>query len=169
MEAMIRSRREILWMALLSLLFSQLQACAFYNPTIGKWLSRDPVGHAGGITLYGFIKNEPVSDNDPLGLCSRDACGPDITDRLRNEIRNNQLDPRVIDIAERYRHLRTFMQALVDFANLVRTGGEYDFKRFLADDMAYQPGRPCPSRRCAGYVTLCGACYTYEVAANIHY
>jgi RHS repeat-associated protein len=40
----------------------------FYNPPLGRWLSRDPIGDAGGINQYGFVKNRPVSRFDVLGL-----------------------------------------------------------------------------------------------------
>jgi RHS repeat-associated protein len=40
----------------------------FYNPSTGRWLSRDPIGHRGGLNLYGFTENNPVNQVDPLGL-----------------------------------------------------------------------------------------------------
>ncbi len=40
----------------------------FYNPAIGKWMTRDPLGEAGGINLYNFTSNNPVNIVDPLGL-----------------------------------------------------------------------------------------------------
>ncbi|MBI4683442.1 MAG: RHS repeat-associated core domain-containing protein, partial [Nitrospirae bacterium] len=40
----------------------------FYNPSIGRWITRDPLGEAGGINLYGFVGNNPVNFVDPLGL-----------------------------------------------------------------------------------------------------
>ncbi len=40
----------------------------FYNPSVGKWMSRDPLGEAGGINLYGFVGNNPANFNDPFGL-----------------------------------------------------------------------------------------------------
>ena len=32
------------------------------------WLSRDPIGEAGGINLYAYVGNDPVNAIDPLGL-----------------------------------------------------------------------------------------------------
>jgi len=40
----------------------------FYNPTLGRWINRDPIGEAGGINLYGFVGNDGVSRWDILGL-----------------------------------------------------------------------------------------------------
>jgi RHS repeat-associated protein len=39
-----------------------------YNPPLGRWLSRDPIGEAGGLNLYGYVENNPVNLTDPLGL-----------------------------------------------------------------------------------------------------
>lgn len=44
---------------------------AFYHPTAGKWLSRDPIGEWGGLSLYGFVGNSPLIKNDQLGLATR--------------------------------------------------------------------------------------------------
>jgi len=40
----------------------------FMNPRLGRWLSRDPIGENGGINLYGYVGNNPISYTDPLGL-----------------------------------------------------------------------------------------------------
>lgn len=40
----------------------------YYNPSIGRWLSRDPIEEDGGANIYGFIENSPANLIDPLGL-----------------------------------------------------------------------------------------------------
>ena len=46
--------------------------CRFYNPSTGRWLSRDPIEETGGLNVYGLVANTPVNDFDVDGL----KCGP---------------------------------------------------------------------------------------------
>lgn len=39
----------------------------YYNPTLGRWLSRDPIGEGGGAHLHAFVANEPPGDIDTDG------------------------------------------------------------------------------------------------------
>ena len=52
---------------LVVLLFTARAATAFYDPTIGKWISRDPIGEDGGINVSSFCENSPVDYFDELG------------------------------------------------------------------------------------------------------
>jgi RHS repeat-associated protein len=40
----------------------------YYDPEIGRWLNRDPIGEEGGDNLYAFVVNNPVVLVDPLGF-----------------------------------------------------------------------------------------------------
>lgn len=39
-----------------------------YNSGLGRWISRDPIGEAGGINLYAYVGNGVLVAIDPLGL-----------------------------------------------------------------------------------------------------
>lgn len=63
---------------------------AGYDPTLGRWLSRDPIEEAGGLNLYGYVGNSPTGYIDPLGLAEFDQFG--IVDEVYNQtIRADQL------------------------------------------------------------------------------
>ena len=40
----------------------------WYDPVAGRFLSRDPIGEQGGRNLYAFVNNDPVNQQDYLGL-----------------------------------------------------------------------------------------------------
>jgi RHS repeat-associated protein len=39
----------------------------YYDPRIGRFLSEDPIGFAGGLNLYSYVANDPVARLDPSG------------------------------------------------------------------------------------------------------
>jgi len=46
----------------------------YYDPTIGRFLSEDPIGFAGGINKYVYVGNSPITLTDPYGLNPALAC-----------------------------------------------------------------------------------------------
>jgi RHS repeat-associated protein len=42
----------------------------YYNPSTGRWLSRDPMEEQGGTNVYGFVGNDALGHFDPYGLAS---------------------------------------------------------------------------------------------------
>ena len=42
----------------------------YYDPAIGRFVSQDPIGYAGGLNFYGYAPN-PVEWVDPLGLAKK--------------------------------------------------------------------------------------------------
>ena len=56
----------------------------FYDPQLGRFISEDPIGFAGGdVNLYGYVWQNPLTHTDPSGL---DGWGNDLADWL---------DPRI--------------------------------------------------------------------------
>lgn len=49
-----------------------------YDQATGRWTQEDPIGVAGGINLYQYSGNNPVTFTDPFGLCP--PKNDDITD-----------------------------------------------------------------------------------------
>jgi len=43
-------------------------AHGFYDPSLGRWINRDPIGEAGGMNLYAFAENNPAGAIDGFGL-----------------------------------------------------------------------------------------------------
>ena len=39
----------------------------FYDAGLQRWLNPDPLGEAGGINLFGFVSNDPLTRIDPFG------------------------------------------------------------------------------------------------------
>lgn len=70
--------------AFLCLLFGN-SASAHYDPRMGRWLSRDPLGEQGGFNLYAYCGNDPVNRHDPLGLSWSDKI-PDRADGFERRI-----------------------------------------------------------------------------------
>jgi RHS repeat-associated protein len=41
----------------------------YYDPTMGRFLSEDPIAFKGGMDFYRYVRNNPVMHRDPMGLC----------------------------------------------------------------------------------------------------
>jgi RHS repeat-associated protein len=39
-----------------------------YDPNLGRWISRDPIGEKDNVNLYAYISSDPLNGVDPLGL-----------------------------------------------------------------------------------------------------
>ena len=42
----------------------------YYDPSIGRFISEDPMGFEAGVNFYAYAGNNPISANDPSGLLS---------------------------------------------------------------------------------------------------
>jgi len=46
----------------------QLLTHRYYDPATGRFMTRDPISYAGGISLYSHVTSNPVNFADPNGL-----------------------------------------------------------------------------------------------------
>jgi RHS repeat-associated protein len=53
------------WLAELGLYYYKAR---IYSPTLGRFLQTDPIGYAGGISLYAYVGDDPINRSDPTGL-----------------------------------------------------------------------------------------------------
>jgi RHS repeat-associated protein len=42
----------------------------FYDPMLGRWPSKDPIGERGGVNIYASVGNDWVNRTDHLGMCT---------------------------------------------------------------------------------------------------
>uniref|UniRef100_UPI001B7F8F4B RHS repeat-associated core domain-containing protein n=1 Tax=Thiobacillus thioparus TaxID=931 RepID=UPI001B7F8F4B len=47
----------------------------YYDPAIGRFISRDPAGMPDGVNRYAYVNNNPVNFTDPMGLKLRSEGG----------------------------------------------------------------------------------------------
>ena len=40
----------------------------YYSPSLQRFINEDPIGLLGGVNLYGYVGNDPISYSDPFGL-----------------------------------------------------------------------------------------------------
>jgi RHS repeat-associated protein len=40
----------------------------YYDPEVGRFINKDPIGYAGGMNLFGYVGGNPVNFIDPWGL-----------------------------------------------------------------------------------------------------
>jgi|GEM_PF-3794857 len=65
----------------------QVAGRRYYTPSLGRWLSRDPIGERGGINHLCFVMNRPATEWDRLGLSvSSNLDDPDCKARLERSL-----------------------------------------------------------------------------------
>lgn len=62
----------------------------FYDPSLGRYLTSDPIGLRGGLNTYAYVEGNPVRYIDPNGLTKNDV------DLIMGDIkgRYSEIDPR---------------------------------------------------------------------------
>lgn len=47
----------------------------WYDDTLGRFITKDPMGYRGGINIYIYVANNPINGLDPMGLCDDSKMG----------------------------------------------------------------------------------------------
>jgi RHS repeat-associated protein len=47
----------------------------YYDPEVGRYISRDPIGYGDGLNVYLYVHNNPINHIDPLGLSDAESQG----------------------------------------------------------------------------------------------
>lgn len=51
----------------------------YYDPHVGRWLNPDPIGFQGGINMYAFVQNNPLTHRDLYGLSVHNVSPPAVS------------------------------------------------------------------------------------------
>lgn len=90
----------------------------YVDPSLGRFISEDPIGLAGGMNLYAFVGNDPVNGWDPSGMNCKDWTTHDVL--LRDKLTHFVLGD-AIAIASALTHARrwraTMWSALLGLAH----------------------------------------------------
>lgn len=106
--------------------------CRTYDPQIGRYLSPDPIGLAGGINFYSYAGSNPINNIDPLGLDFFTQANKLIT--LDKEIREytQYLDPINFAASQAMGYAATFIPENIKSGRWAFTG----FGEDAVDDWA---------------------------------
>ena len=61
-----------------------------YNPLVGRWVCRDPIGEMGGVNLYQAFDNNPIMAVDILGYDSHSDCEKQKLNWEKRLVENNE-------------------------------------------------------------------------------
>jgi RHS repeat-associated protein len=61
----------------------------YYEPSLQRWVNRDPIGESGGINLYSLLRNDALAAVDSFGLAPNQQGTCDAS-HIVDELRNNQ-------------------------------------------------------------------------------
>jgi RHS repeat-associated protein len=70
----------------------------FYDPQLGRFISEDPAGFAGGLNLYAYVGDDPVDDTDPQGRWPSQYGWKYHQEITRRALKSIGVNPRDIEI-----------------------------------------------------------------------
>ncbi|HNQ25007.1 MAG TPA: RHS repeat-associated core domain-containing protein, partial [Phycisphaerae bacterium] len=70
----------------------------YYSPTLGRWMSKDPIEEEGGWNLYEYVSSGPTLATDPIGLSTADVLA-DFWAQFPNVTYPRYLGPDALNVA----------------------------------------------------------------------
>lgn len=122
------------------LLFSTERVSAFYDPGAQRWLNRDPIMEAGGISLYAFLLNNPVCYVDANGREAGCVYYPD--GRMIPPVRCGPPPYNPINVAGGYVGFSDYH--IFNPLELSKWFGKPKCNKFVGDCISQCPNRPRP-------------------------
>jgi len=114
----------------------------FYNPELGRFVNRDPIGEEGGANLYRFVDNDPSTRLDVLGLAYQLRCAETLEYEAFDYGTCGDSEPDCGD-ADYFSRIRTFTKCVR--YELVWVNDGRDLSE-LQGDPNRRRGRPSPDR-----------------------
>lgn len=71
----------------------------YYDPMVGRFISQDPIGYAGGLNLFEYAPN-PLNWVDPLGLAKKGAQSGGTPKQAQSKVRRGQAPAEITRIDE---------------------------------------------------------------------
>jgi RHS repeat-associated protein len=141
-----------------------------YSPSLGRFLSRDPLEYVDGMNLYEYVRSTPCMSTDPDGreekkVACGGTCGAVIDDWITDEIKAQK---NGWDKWKKDNPSKTKIEDYIPWANGNQRYKDPKFFKFNA-------GTPCGTKAegaevgCGFSVTLCGKCVRSAILGNIMY
>ena len=80
----------------------------YYDPNVGVYASRDPIGYGDGMNAYSFVKGNSINFIDPSGLTSEPQEGSRVFDRNGGIKMTFSLDGRSVKVAGEWYNSRSY-------------------------------------------------------------
>lgn len=71
----------------------------YYDPEVGRFISKDPIGYAGGLNLFGYAPN-PTGWIDPLGLAKKSGLSSGTPKQAQSKVNKDQAPADITRIDE---------------------------------------------------------------------
>lgn len=122
-------KRYSLFVLLLLAAFTNL-ANAFFDPSAGRWVSRDPIAEKGGVNLYGFVANNGNNSIDSLGMYKLNPDkfkGPDASEIKRIEDSLSRIKKRVSVLKSQVESMRKCLNKNGDLMDAHVNLNDYEY------------------------------------------